>query len=138
MSIKDFLFENTVLSYNREHCFIVYICISYKKEYCFIALKRILFYCLFRPWIINRYVLPHDAVLQLWCSSHLWPRTKGGLCQLQIYTMITCVQSLKRMFFLFRFAVSLTSVACQVEVSLVHGGLHLNQLMSIMSHKGIY
>ena len=31
----------------------------------------------FRSWIINRHVLPHDAILQLWCTSHLWSRSKG-------------------------------------------------------------
>lgn len=31
----------------------------------------------FRSWIINRYVLSHDAILQLWHSPHLWSWTQG-------------------------------------------------------------
>ena len=35
------------------------------------------FSSIFRPRFINGHSLPHDAILQLWCSAHMWPWACG-------------------------------------------------------------
>ena len=71
--------------------YVLIVCFLESKEQLCLP-KRNVYILNFRSRINNRHVLPHDAILQLWCTSHLWARSKGTTALVNKWNLWALIQ----------------------------------------------